>query len=66
MSLMGKQYRFTATVPKHVYEWITETATNQGRKPSNLASFLLIRATEEEIAKDSNNSTTTNDQEEAA
>lgn len=49
---MGKQYRFTATVPKHVYEWITDTANKQGRKASNLASFLLIRATEEEIAQE--------------
>lgn len=49
---MGKQYRFTATVPKHVYEWITNTANKQGRKASNLASFLLIRATEEEISQE--------------
>ena len=55
---MSKQYRFTATVPKHVYDWITETAIKQGRKPSNLASFLLIRITEEEIAKDSSTITT--------
>ncbi len=48
---MGKQYRFTATVPKHIYEWIVDTANEQGRKPSNLASFLLVRATQEEIDK---------------
>jgi hypothetical protein len=49
---MGKQYRFTATVPKHIYEWIVDTANEQGRKPSNLASFLLVRATQEEIDKE--------------
>lgn len=49
---MGKQYRFTATIPQHIYEWITETAIKQGRKPSNLASFLLTKATEEEISKE--------------
>lgn len=63
---MGKQYRFTATVPKHVYEWITEIATSQGRKPSNLASFLLTRAAEEEMANGSSDSSTTNNKEDAA